>query len=164
MPVTIDDLSAPNATVTGERGRGMGGRGGEKGMLCVARGSGLRHASTPTRAAITYSASYSIILVGLRQRVATNRMVPTSGVPRSMSRSLPCAQPRLSFAACKAVLTSTSKQVTARAAATHGCNRKWTCRVNCRSQTWRACGPCEITSFCAGCHNRIRHIDTSADD
>ena len=39
VPVTIDDLSAPNATVTGERGRGMGGREGEKGMLCVARGA-----------------------------------------------------------------------------------------------------------------------------
>ena len=59
MPVTMDDLSTPNATVTGETGRG-------KGMLCVARGSGLRHAVAPTRAAKTYSASYSIILVGLR--------------------------------------------------------------------------------------------------
>ena len=46
-------------------------------MLCVARGSGLRHASAPTRAATTYSASYSIILVGLRQRVAATSTFST---------------------------------------------------------------------------------------
>ena len=35
-------------------------------VLCY----GLHVASAPTRAATTYSASYSIILLGLRQRVA----------------------------------------------------------------------------------------------
>ena len=39
MPVTMDDLSAPNAIETGGGGRGMGGRGGEKGGLRVARGA-----------------------------------------------------------------------------------------------------------------------------
>ena len=58
MPVTIDDLSTPNATVRGERGRG-------KGMLCVARGSGLRHAVAPTRAAIRLSPTACKNLLGI---------------------------------------------------------------------------------------------------
>ena len=58
MPVTMDDLSTPNATVTGERGRG-------KGMLCVARGSGLRHAVAPTRTAIRLSPTACKNLLGI---------------------------------------------------------------------------------------------------